>query len=174
MALFEDICLSWRTALDAAIEPNERLMVFADAALQIASAADNRATAADQLFSMATNYLDGLSDTDKIQQIIADAFAKADETPKRKGNGKDQLNGLSTRKFIKMFTPPDFLIDGMLQRRFVYSLTGQTGHAKSAVALYLAELIACPDRNVTLGRSASPKAACFILSAKIPTISACA
>jgi hypothetical protein len=46
---------------------------------------------------------------------------------------------------MENFEPPDWLIDGILQRRFVYSLTGQTGHAKTAVALLLAELIARND-----------------------------
>lgn len=54
--------------------------------------------------------------------------------------------------FLRGFNPPDYLIDGLLQRGFVYALTGQTGHAKTAVALLLAELVASPDPNTTLGR----------------------
>jgi hypothetical protein len=45
------------------------------------------------------------------------------------------------REFIKGFVPPDYLIDGILQKRFIYSLTGQTGHAKTALALLIAELV---------------------------------
>ena len=48
---------------------------------------------------------------------------------------------LSKRALLETFTPPDWLIDGVLQRRFVYSLTGQTGHAKTAIALLLSELV---------------------------------
>jgi hypothetical protein len=48
---------------------------------------------------------------------------------------------LSKAQFLKGFMPPDYLIDGMLQRRFIYSLTGQTGAGKTAVALHLAELV---------------------------------
>lgn len=54
--------------------------------------------------------------------------------------------------FLEGFVPPDYLIDGIMQRRFLYALTGQTGHAKTAVALVLAELIASQDINAMLGR----------------------
>ena len=43
--------------------------------------------------------------------------------------------------FLSRFHPPDYLIDGLLQRRFLYSMTGQTGHAKTAIALRLARLV---------------------------------
>jgi hypothetical protein len=43
---------------------------------------------------------------------------------------------------VETFTPPEWLVEGVLQRRFVYSLTGQTGHAKTAIALHIAELVA--------------------------------
>jgi hypothetical protein len=58
---------------------------------------------------------------------------------------------LSKSDFIKGFVPPDYLVEGMLQRRFIYSLTGQTGHAKTAVALYLAELVSSADHNAKFG-----------------------
>jgi hypothetical protein len=48
---------------------------------------------------------------------------------------------------VETFEPPDWLIDGVLQRRFIYSMTGQTGHAKTAVALLLAELISSTSLN---------------------------
>jgi hypothetical protein len=49
---------------------------------------------------------------------------------------------LSKPEFLKGFVPPDYIVDGMLQRRFVYAFTGQTGHLKTAIALLLAQLIA--------------------------------
>jgi replicative DNA helicase len=71
----------------------------------------------------------------------ADAFgelAKAGNTR----NGEQPLPKLmSKRDFLAGFTPPDFLIDGVLQRRFLYSLTGGTGHAKTAIALLIAQLV---------------------------------
>jgi hypothetical protein len=48
---------------------------------------------------------------------------------------------LSKSDFLAGFTPPDYLVDGILQRRFVYAMTGQTGHAKTAIALLLARLV---------------------------------
>jgi DNA-binding MarR family transcriptional regulator len=49
-------------------------------------------------------------------------------------------------EFITSLAPPDYLIDGFLQRRFIYSFTGLTGSGKTAVALLLAA-------SVALGRS---------------------
>jgi hypothetical protein len=52
-----------------------------------------------------------------------------------------------TTEFITNFIPPNYLIDGLLQRRFVYSMTGPTGEGKTSVALFLALLI---DRGWSL------------------------
>ncbi len=41
-------------------------------------------------------------------------------------------------EFVSGFVPPDYLIDGWLQRRFVYSITGMTGHGKTTIMLYIA------------------------------------
>jgi hypothetical protein len=57
---------------------------------------------------------------------------------------------LSKSDFLKGFVPPDYIVDGMLQRRFVYALTGQTGHLKTAIALVLAHLIAA-DKDASFG-----------------------
>lgn len=43
----------------------------------------------------------------------------------------------SSAEFLEGFTPPDYLIDGLVQRRFLYSVTAPTGHGKTAVALLL-------------------------------------
>jgi AAA domain-containing protein len=45
---------------------------------------------------------------------------------------------MSSAKFVEGFVPPDYLIDGMLQRGFIYSFTGKTGSGKTAVALLIA------------------------------------
>src|SRR5262249_51933720 len=44
---------------------------------------------------------------------------------------------LSSAEFIAGFPPPDSLVVGWLQRRFVYSLTAATGDGKTAVALLI-------------------------------------
>lgn len=49
---------------------------------------------------------------------------------------------VSSADFIADFTPPDYLIDGLLQRRFCYSLTAPTGSGKTAILLLLTACIA--------------------------------
>ncbi|MGC2712514.1 MAG: AAA family ATPase, partial [Pseudolabrys sp.] len=48
----------------------------------------------------------------------------------------------SSGEFVKDFTPPDYLIDGLLQRRYLYSLTGPTGSGKTCLALLIAAHVA--------------------------------
>ena len=43
------------------------------------------------------------------------------------------------------------LSDGILQRRYVYSLTAQTGHGKTAMALLIARLVGGSAPDATLG-----------------------
>ena len=40
------------------------------------------------------------------------------------------------------FMPPDYLIDGLMQRRYVYSLTAPTGAGKTCIALHIAMCVA--------------------------------
>ena len=44
----------------------------------------------------------------------------------------------SSADFIAAYVPPDYLIDGLLQRRYCYSFTGRTGEGKTAIALRIA------------------------------------
>jgi hypothetical protein len=44
----------------------------------------------------------------------------------------------SSAEFVKGFVPPDYVLDGVLVRSFLYSLTGQTGSGKTCVTLRLA------------------------------------
>lgn len=41
----------------------------------------------------------------------------------------------SSGEFVGAFEPPDFLVDGILQRRYFYSLTATTGSGKTAIAM---------------------------------------
>ena len=56
-------------------------------------------------------------------------------------DGAHQYRGkrliIPSRDFVTGFTPPDYLVDGILQRGFIYSLTAPTGWAKTAIALHL-------------------------------------
>jgi KaiC/GvpD/RAD55 family RecA-like ATPase/predicted transcriptional regulator len=59
---------------------------------------------------------------------------------------------LSKAAFVKDFIPPEYLIDGILQRHFIYALTGQTGHGKTTVALLLAQLVGSTMSTTLAGR----------------------
>jgi AAA domain len=48
----------------------------------------------------------------------------------------------SSAGFVSGFIPPDYLIDGLLQRRFLYSLTGRTGGGKTAISLLVSASVA--------------------------------
>jgi AAA domain/RepB DNA-primase from phage plasmid len=56
---------------------------------------------------------------------------------------KDRYPGIiSSGDFVRGFVPPDYLIDGIIQSGFLYSITGQTGAGKTAVALLMAGCMA--------------------------------
>jgi hypothetical protein len=66
---------------------------------------------------------------------------------------------LSKAQFLSGFVPPDYLIDGVLQRRFLYAVTASTGHGKTALALLVGEAVAARDhRTAFLGSHAVDKA----------------
>ncbi len=49
---------------------------------------------------------------------------------------------LSSSEFVRGFVPPDYVVDGILQRGFCYSLTAATGAGKTAITLRLLASIA--------------------------------
>lgn len=49
---------------------------------------------------------------------------------------------LSSATFVKAFVAPDFLVDGVMQKGFLYAMTGATGSGKTAVALNIAKKVA--------------------------------
>ena len=49
---------------------------------------------------------------------------------------------LTAEQFVAGFTPPEYVIDGILQRGYIYGLTARTGHGKTAVAMYVAQCLA--------------------------------
>jgi hypothetical protein len=55
---------------------------------------------------------------------------------------KLQLKLVTAAEFIKGLVPPDYLIDGIIQRSRLYACTSLTGHGKTAVAVYLSCMIA--------------------------------
>ncbi|MBN7759981.1 AAA family ATPase [Nitratireductor aquibiodomus] len=60
-------------------------------------------------------------------------------------NDNEEINPpalISSGDFVRGFVPPDYLLDGVIQSGFLYSITGQTGSGKTAVALLLCACVA--------------------------------
>jgi AAA domain/Bifunctional DNA primase/polymerase, N-terminal len=72
----------------------------------------------------------------------------------------------SSAEFTGNFVPPDPLISGILQRRFIYALTGHTGRGKTALSLLLAAHVALGRR---LGDLHVEKGRVLILAGENPT-----
>ena len=93
-------------------------------------------------------------------EALRASFDEAAARRHRKPNGADAERAASVIKssaeFVAGFEPPNHLIDGLVQRRFCYSLTGPTGSGKTAVSLLLSAHVALPlpigGREVEQGR----------------------
>ena len=48
----------------------------------------------------------------------------------------------SAEQFLRGFVPPDYLIDKLIQKSYLYALTARTGHGKTAVAMLMASTVA--------------------------------
>jgi hypothetical protein len=72
----------------------------------------------------------------------------------------------SSAEFVKGFVPPDYVIDGIIQRGFLYSLTARTGDGKTALALLLA---ACVDLGVPFGGHATERGRVLFFAGENPT-----
>lgn len=64
--------------------------------------------------------------------------AKADR--ERRVDAEDDF--ISSGDFVRSFVPPDYLVEGLFIRGFLYALTAPTGHGKTAVLLHLAQQVA--------------------------------
>jgi AAA domain/Bifunctional DNA primase/polymerase, N-terminal len=78
---------------------------------------------------------------DDLARIVRDAVAKFVKPPDNPAPPPPRLLQ-SSAQFVAGFVPPDYLIDGIMQRRFLYALTGKTGSGKTALALLLAACVA--------------------------------
>ena len=70
---------------------------------------------------------------------FTDEFAKPKVDP---ATGQPVPLILTSAEFLAGYSPPAYLVDGIIQRGYLYSLTARTGHGKTAVALYMAQAIA--------------------------------
>ena len=73
----------------------------------------------------------------KQQEIIRAEPPKIDPE-----TGKPFPLVLTAAEFVAGFTPPAYLIDGMVQRGYLYSMTARTHHGKTAIAMYISQAIA--------------------------------
>jgi hypothetical protein len=96
-------------------------------------------------------------------------FAEHDKKANGHKKPGSRLRIVSKADFVAIFIPPDYLIDGILQRGYIYALTGTTGHAKSAIALLISELMGSPDRNATLGKHTVEKGHVLYFVGENPT-----
>lgn len=65
----------------------------------------------------------------------SDEFAKGPQIDPETGDPLPLIQ--SDAEFVKGFKPPDYLIDGMIQKSYLYSLTGPTGHGKTPVTMLM-------------------------------------
>jgi hypothetical protein len=72
---------------------------------------------------------------DDIRRLVTSAANKFRGA--KSGNGAGRLIQ-SSAEFVAGFTPPDYLVEGLIQRRFVYAMTAPPGDGKTCVALRIA------------------------------------
>jgi AAA domain len=97
----------------------------------------------------------GASPTQQQKQATSSPIKNGRATAKEKPADKPAPVLLSKAQFIADFVPPDYLVDGVMQRRYIYSLTARTGDGKTALAQLVARLVS--DRktgNPRLGNHA--------------------
>jgi AAA domain len=78
---------------------------------------------------------------DALRTQFDNAQGHADTSHRGNGKSREPLI-LSTTEFVSGFTPPDYLIEGLLQRRFLYSMTAPTGAGKTAITLRICTHVA--------------------------------
>jgi AAA domain/Bifunctional DNA primase/polymerase, N-terminal len=101
---------------------------------------------------------------DDIPRAVSTASEKIGEHARQPSLPNRLLQ--SSAQFTGSFVPPDPLISGILQRRFIYALTGHTGRGKTAIALLFAAHVALGRR---LGDLDVEKGRVLILAGENPT-----
>lgn len=77
--------------------------------------------------------------------------------PAEPGDGPEIV---SAAEFVAGFTPPDFLVDRILQRRYCYTLTGHAGTGKTTLAMLIAMCVA--SGRPFAGHESDPGRVCFL------------
>jgi hypothetical protein len=160
----------WRSML-ATVDREERGPIYMrmvhDVAQHVRYKGLHKAEAVDELLEAGEAH--GLGQREELEMFIGDMFVRVENEPEVtfETNGGSTQHArqtppqqqpplplpkiLSKAQFLATLKIPNYLITGLLNRGYIYALTGQTGHAKTAVALLVAELVSCNDRNTVLG-----------------------
>jgi hypothetical protein len=81
---------------------------------------------------------------------FASGIVKMEDSPPTQPVGDERL--LQTvSDFLAGFVPPDYVVDGLFLRGFLYSLCAMTGAGKTAIALLIAEIASNKKRRRKLG-----------------------
>lgn len=119
----------------------------------------------DKLAVLAMSLLrSGMSDGAAVNFLRAEVERLKDVDPDRRKRRLDEIPGMvasaaaklskpesgrllikTSAEFVAGFVPPDYILEGILQQGFVYSLTGATGAGKTSIALRLAASAALGD-----------------------------
>lgn len=174
---FESLFTEWRSML-ATIGQDARGPVYMrmlyDVAQHVKQKGLHKALAVDELLE--TGEAHGLGSREELEMFIGDIFVQVESEPpisfesnggkqprQAPGPGPQQAPPLplpklqSKAEFLAALTPPEYLIENILQRGFIYALTGLTQAGKTAVALLIAQLVSSADHNARLGRYQAEK-----------------
>jgi AAA domain len=73
---------------------------------------------------------------------------------------------LSSAEFVKDFEPPEYVVKGLLRRRFAYAITARTGDGKTAICLLL---VACVDQGTQFaGHEIKRRGLCLYFAGENP------
>lgn len=118
------------------VEVSDLVAEFQRALIDVEFGRGNQGDYAEVITSTATRLEAGIQDY--VERLVSHRLRFTEPA-----NDNDPFPGiLSSAAFVGGFSPPDYLVDGIIQSGFLYSITGQTGSGKTAVALLLAASIA--------------------------------
>jgi AAA domain-containing protein len=157
-----DQIASWRRIVNGRSPSVDAQVLLRNAAQELWTTLDiDRTVHPDAVVSSRQEAIDALQDMAQISGIDADdaqaIFAECFK--KQPANGAEiydfqtgapladnipasPVTIKSSQQFVAGFVPPDYIVDGLMQEAFLYSLTGATGAGKTAITLRLAASVA--------------------------------
>lgn len=118
------------------VEVSDLVLEFQSAIIDLETGTGPRKDYAETIVAAATRLEAGIQD--HVDKRVA--YRLRFTEPANDNNPPPQL--ISSANFVEGFQPPDYAIQGVIQRGFVYSMTASTGTGKTAIALLLALLTA--------------------------------